>query len=289
MTEQQEKYEVAVRDPVLVPTWALMREQATVLHKSGFFQKNIKSPEAALVIMLAGRELGIGPMESLRSIYIVNGQATIMSGLMAAMIWQKGHAYCIDESTDKVCQITFTRSNGQTYTHSFTHADAAKAGLAGKAIWKQYEKAMLFNRCMSAGARVFMPDVTRKLYTPEEMGAPVTVSESGDVVIDAEVTVIEDEHPDGADWTKTVSWASFWTHWKSEKGLSEDNIHEAAGVKSMKDYPGTKDELRAVVDVWIEAQMKASQEEAAAEEAANQELANREAAIEEDTEEESGT
>jgi len=193
MSENQAKYEVTVRDPILVPTWVLMKEQAAVLHKSGFFPKSIKSPEAALAIMLAGRELGIGPMESLRSVYIVDGQTTISSGLMAAMIWDAGHAYNIDESTNKACQITFTRSNGQTYTHRFTIEDAEKAGLAGRTNWQKYPKAMLFNRCMSAGGRAFMPDVFRKMYTPEELGAPVTVSETGDVVIDAESTEIEDE------------------------------------------------------------------------------------------------
>ena len=197
MTENQEQYELAVRDPVLVPSWALMREQATVLHKSGFFPKSIQCPEAALAIMLAGRELGIGPMESLRSIYIVDGQTTISSGLMAAMIWDAGHAYNIDESTDTACQITFKRSNGQSYTHRFTHEDAKKAGLTGRTNWQKYEKAMLFNRCLSAGGRVFMPDVFRRMYTPEEMGAPVTVSESGDVVIDVEATVVEDEPKGG--------------------------------------------------------------------------------------------
>jgi len=257
MSETQERYAVTVRDEVLVPSWQLMREQADVLHKSGFFPKSIKSTEAALAIMLAGRELGIGPMESLRSVYIVDGQTTISSGLMAAMIWDAGHAYNIDESTDTACQITFTRSNGQTYTHRFTHEDAVKAGLTRKDNWQKYEKAMLFNRCMSAGGRVFMPDVFRKMYTPEEMGAPVTVSESGDVVIDVEATEIKDE-PKGDEpehiivngkWTKmperplkpaqlkevmeyNVSKKADWTGEPNKKqvGLLAGKLEEALGA-----------------------------------------------------------
>ena len=224
MSETKPTYEVAVRDPVLVPSWAMMKEQATILHKSKFFPKSVKSPEAALAIMLAGRELGLGPMESLRSIYIVDGQTTISSGLMAAMIWDAGHAYNIDESTDKACQITFTRSNKQTYTHRFTHEDAVKAGLTRKDNWQKYPKAMLFNRCISAGGRVFMPDVFRKMYTPEEMGAPVTVSESGDVVIDAETREIKDDAPggNGGDETEPIIVNGKWTRtpprpWKPEQ------------------------------------------------------------------------
>jgi len=209
MSENKERYEITTRDEVLVPTWERMREQAKVLHDSGFFPKVIKGPSQALAIMLAGRELGRGPMESLRSIYIVNGATTISSGLMASMIWEAGHAYNIDISTDTECQITFTRSNGQTYTHSFTIEDAKKANLAGKDVWKGYAKAMLFNRCISAGARAFMPDVTRRMYTPEEMGAAVTVSESGDVVIDAETTVIEEKPVESA--TEHIIVNGKWT------------------------------------------------------------------------------
>ncbi|GAH34693.1 unnamed protein product [marine sediment metagenome] len=69
----------------------------------------------------------------------------------------------------------------------------------------------------------------------------------------------KDEHPNGADWTKTVNWPSFWIHWK-DKGITEEFIHRAANVSSMKDYPGTKDELKAAVDALIAAEIEASDE-----------------------------
>ena len=53
-----------------------------------------------------------------------------------------------------------------------------------------------------------MPDVTRRMYTPEEMGAPVLVSESGDVVIDAEATDITDEPTTGAEEASTKKKAN---------------------------------------------------------------------------------
>jgi len=92
------------------------------------------------------------------------------------------------------------------------------------------------------------------MYTPEEMGAPVVVSESGDVVIDAEAT---DVTP--AEWTTKQDWGKFWAYWKGDKGLTEDDIHKAAGVESMKLYTGTKQELQAAVEVYIEAQIKADE------------------------------
>ena len=254
MTEEQGKYALAVRDPVLFPTWERMQQQATILHKSGFFPKSIRSSEQALAIMMAGRELNLTPMESLRSIYIVDGQTTISSGLMAAMIWQAGHAYSIDKSTDTECQITFTRSNGQSYTHRFTHEDAKKAGLLGKGNWDKYEKAMLFNRCMSAGSRVFMPDVIRKLYTPEEMDVPVTVSVEGDVVIDGEYQAVEPLQE--THWTKDKSrLGKFWAWTRDTKGLTHDQVHEALKVESVSDYTGTPQEAMDKIEAWLDAQM----------------------------------
>ena len=255
MTEEQGKYALAVRDPVLFPTWERMQQQATILHKSGFFPKSIRSSEQALAIMMAGRELNLTPMESLRSIYIVDGQTTISSGLMAAMIWQAGHAYSIDKSTDTECQITFTRSNGQSYTHRFTHEDAKKAGLLGKGNWDKYEKAMLFNRCMSAGSRVFMPDVIRKLYTPEEMDVPVTVSAEGDVVIDGEYQAIEPLQE--THWTHDQTrLGKFWAWTRDKKSLSHDQVHEALGVKSVSDYTGTPAEAMDKIEAWLDAQIE---------------------------------
>jgi len=64
-----------------------------------------------------------------------------------------------------------------------------------------------------------------------------------------------------APWTTTQDWGKFWAYWKGDKGLTEAEVHAAAGVESMKDYTGTKDELRAAVDAYIAAQIKAQPEQ----------------------------
>ena len=101
-----------------------------------------------------------------------------------------------------------------------------------------------------------MPDVTRRMYTPEEMGAAVLVSESGDVVIDAEAT---DVTP--AAWTTKQDWGKFWAYWKGDKGLTEDDIHKAIEKDSVKEFTGTKEEFIAKVEAYIEAQIKAQSED----------------------------
>ena len=56
---------------------------------------------------------------------------------------------------------------------------------------------MLFNRCLSAGARIEMPDVIEGFYTPEEIAEPgqLVFDDDGEViqVIDIEPTVVTQE------------------------------------------------------------------------------------------------
>ena len=58
-----------------IEQWQLMREQAAIFIKSGLLPSHIKSPEQAVVIMLAkvGR-LGLPALYALSTIGIINGK-----------------------------------------------------------------------------------------------------------------------------------------------------------------------------------------------------------------------
>ena len=189
MTEDRGQYLPAIRDEAIMPaTFDGMLRQAEVLFKSGLLPAEIKSPAAALAIILAGRELNIPPMQALRSIYVVKGKPALSAQLMGALIWRAGHSYHVDELTQELCRITFQRRGQKGYTHTFTIGDAKAAGLTDGASWQHYKKAMLFSRCMSAGARIQMSDVIAGMYTVEELADPdaVAVDDEGTVTVVAE-------------------------------------------------------------------------------------------------------
>jgi len=173
-----------------------MLKQAQVLVKSGMLPSEVKTPEAAVAIMLKGRELDIPPMQAFSSIYVVKGKPTISAQLIGALIFRAGHGYHVDKLDDAGCVITFNRKGATPYQHTFSIENAKAAGLAGAETWKKYTKAMLFSRCMSAGARIAFPDIIAGMYTTEELADPesVTVDEaSGEVVYDADYSVVEDK------------------------------------------------------------------------------------------------
>jgi hypothetical protein len=235
--------ELMIRDEALMPTtFDGLLKQAQVLVKSGMLPEAVRTPEAAVVIMLKGRELNIPPMQAFASIYVVKGKPTIGAQLMGALILRDGHSYHVESLTDEGCVITFTRRGGKPYTHKFTIEDATKAGLLANDTWKKYPKAMLFSRCMSAGARIAMPDVLAGMYTPEELTDSVTVdAETGEIV--ATATVVEsttgndheEEAPHGfTTWGEKVRKA-FWARTNALK-MDEATTHREFGVKSMSDY-----------------------------------------------------
>lgn len=246
-----------ISDQAIMPaTFEGMMKQAEVLVRSGLLPVEIKTAQAAAAIMLTGRELGIPPMQAFRSVYVVKGKPTLSAQLMGALILRAGHTYKVIESSNTRCEIEFRRRDGTTYRHEFTSEDAKRAGLTGQ-TWSAYPKAMLFSRCMSAGARVAMPDVLAGMYTPEELADPdtVVVGDGGEV-IDVVARVAEDprkvegtvEAPKAGGWE---TWperghAAFWAK-ASELGLSKDVVHCGFGVESMKEFPGTMDDAKVIL------------------------------------------
>jgi hypothetical protein len=150
-------------------TWNL----ASKLCKTEFVPANLRNkPEAVLAVFLTGRELGIGPMQSLRDIYPVNGRPALMASLMVARVRALGHKFTTLQSTDTQATVQIHRreeSEPQPPV-TFTQADARRAGLLDKAIWRQYPTAMHWNRAASAACRRDCPEALGgAVYTPEEI------------------------------------------------------------------------------------------------------------------------
>lgn len=165
--------------------WKLMMAQADTYIKSGYLPKAITTPAQVVAIIMAGQEYGFKPWQSLRSINIINGQPTLCAEGQVALVFDKipGAVINLIESTDEVATYEAQRPGGKMTTLSFTMEQAKgirvkkRNGSWGNLVdglaWKNYKAAMLRARCASAICRVVFPDATRKLYTPEELGAEV--------------------------------------------------------------------------------------------------------------------
>ena len=167
--------------------------------QSKFFTA-LTSDSQALVKILRGREFGLQPMESLESIYVVNGKTAMMGAVIAAKIKASGkYNYEIKILTDKECILTFTENGKAIGESKFDMADAKAAGLNSQ-NYQKYPRNMLFNRALTNGARWYTPDVFGgAIYTPDELRNVDTTSEpepvNGEVIDTQTGEVIEDAPP----------------------------------------------------------------------------------------------
>lgn len=138
-----------------------------------------------LLILETGATLGIPPVQALSSIHIIEGKPTQSASLMQALVRNAGHKLRVDvegEGDSMVATATLTRRDDpHPFVVSFGMQDAKAAGLAGKDMYKKYQRNMLVSRaisnvCKEGAAEVLMGII----YTPEELGA--TVDADGNVI-----------------------------------------------------------------------------------------------------------
>lgn len=152
-----------------------------VLVRSRFFQDSTDAAQA-IVKVLAGRELGFGPIASMTGVNIIKGRVTLSANLMAAAIKRTGkYNYRVAEHTDQVCELHFFEGGELVGVSRFTMDDARTAGLTENTTWRKFPRNMLFSRAISNGAKWYCPDIFGgPVYTPDELGEDV--DEDGNII-----------------------------------------------------------------------------------------------------------
>jgi len=183
MTEEREQYNTALMVAQQVDGMTLM-QLGEVLSKSGYFQ-DAKGAAQAIVKVLAGRELGIGPIASMTGIHIIQGRVSVGANVMAAKVkGSERYDFRTRELTNEQAVIDFFErdSDGKMAligTSTFTIADAKAANTKNMGA---FPRNMLFARAMSNGVKWYCPDLSvAPMYTPDELGDTVDY-ETGEIV-----------------------------------------------------------------------------------------------------------
>lgn len=135
--------------------------------------------------ILAGRELGLPPMTSLRMLYAVDGRIGMDASLILALLMRGGVRHKWIETNNKVAVIRLERPGHDPLEFPYGLEDANRAKLLGKDNWKNHPAAMLRARCVSAAARAYAPDLVAGIYVLDELdeiaerpGAPTADTKS---------------------------------------------------------------------------------------------------------------
>lgn len=155
---------------------------AKTFQASGLFS-DTKSEAQAVVKILAGRELGLGPFESMRDVNIIQGKTCLSAAQVGARIQQAGGSWEPIQFDEKGCVLRFSKDGKVLKPDiSFSFEDARKLGLTQKDNYQKQARTMLFWRALTMGARMLFPGVFGgAVYTPDELRGSV----------DAEYTVVE--------------------------------------------------------------------------------------------------
>ena len=129
--------------------------------------------DAVVAVVLTGHELGLGPMQSLQTIDIINGRPELSAEGKRALVLARGHGFDID-SHDEYCQVFCRRrewpAEREWRAFTFTKADAERAGLWAKDNWQKYPADMLTARATGRACRALFADVIAGLsYDADEL------------------------------------------------------------------------------------------------------------------------
>ena len=151
---------------------------AEMVSKTEFAPKDFRGkPEACLMAIQHGSEIGLSKMQSLQSIAVVNGRPTIYGDAALAVCLASPVCEWITEDLtgdgDKMVATCSAQRRGYPapIISTFSVADAKAAGLWAKGgPWTQYPKRMLAMRARGFALRNAFADVLRGLVTSEEAG-----------------------------------------------------------------------------------------------------------------------
>jgi len=150
----------------LVPIEAI-EKMATSVAKSGLF--GVKTVDQAIALMLIAEAEGRHPASAAQDYDIINGRPALKSSSLLARFQAAGGKIQWVQRDDKAAEAIFEHAQGGTLTVRWDMARAAKAGLTGKATWRQYPAQILSARVISEGVRAILPGVSGNFYVGEEV------------------------------------------------------------------------------------------------------------------------
>ena len=191
MTQKKETIERKEKDLMVIESLKEPMALGEVFMKSGMF-KDVKSQAQAVVKIIAGKEIGLAPMESMQNIYMTpDGKIGVMAKIVGALIKKsKKYDYTLEKLDDTECIIVFfiieNEKRIELGKSSFSFKDAAKAGLVNKDNYKNYPRNMNFARALMNGARWYTPDVycgyaVEELEKTSEVTSIITIDKKGEV------------------------------------------------------------------------------------------------------------
>ena len=162
---------IAGRD--IVDGWTAMigpvAEYAAQIANTDFVPKALRGKPAAITAcILTGREMGLGPMLSLKVIHMVEGQPTLSAEYKRARALEAGHELAYDDTTVTQCVVRGRRrGTAEWVTVRWTMDDARRAKLDGRPNYRLHPRRRLEARATGELCDLLFADCAYGLATLE--------------------------------------------------------------------------------------------------------------------------
>lgn len=145
----------------------------TALCQTDFVPKDFRGkPEAAAAAILAGKALGLDPMNALSNIFVVHGRPALYARTMTALVMNAGHEVIRTNATADSVTVTARRKGSKDWQEFTWSMERARlAGYTSNAKYKSNPIEMLTAKAMAEACRVIAPDVLTGVaaYSVEEV------------------------------------------------------------------------------------------------------------------------
>lgn len=210
-----------------------LKEWGDFAIKASLLPANV-SVAQAMAIIQTGREMGLQPLQSLRSMSFVKGRLVMSVQLQLALAKQKGVSVVDLSETDDKCKVTLKRE-AELITCEYTLEDAKKAELLTKNVgtkkddgrvvqpgaWEKYQRQMLRWRAIGDALRLIAPDLVMGLSSPEEAEAESLEP----YIVQVESSVTAEKEVEEKEKTRTTTNFEFLKVMKEEKDRLGEEIY----------------------------------------------------------------
>lgn len=223
----------------------VLREFANDAACAEILPQSLRGKPANIALVLhTGHELGLSPMQALRSIHIIEGRATLSADLMAGLVMASPlcrYLRPVELTAERATYETMRAGWDAPLRVSYTIEDAQRAGALGKANWKAHPSAMLKARCLTTIARAAYPDIVMGLYDPDETeDAPPAL---------VEATVVRDVTDATPATSKLKSKVAAKVNAPAGDDAFEIRDLIDAIAAQLKELGSSESDLRALIDV----------------------------------------
>ena len=176
--------------------WSVIKQMAEVFIKSGALSVDVKNAPQLMMKLQAGYELGMQPIESMNSLYIVGGRITMWGEAVLGRLRKFNYKLTYIESTDIICKVKVTAPDGEEFFDEATYADAEKSGWTKDKFGKlkfnyKCPKNKLRYNAIRTLIKFNCPEILGSIDIKEAADDYVELKEKTDAYIEAEIAIAE--------------------------------------------------------------------------------------------------